>query len=794
MSRKISAMALTGVIGSVLSATPAVAVEEVVVTAKIREQALQDVPLSITVMNEKVLEDLGIATFDNLTRWVPSLDIRTPSGRRQSTITMRGLSPNTTVERVRSVSVFIDGIYISGSIASLPLQDLERLEVVRGPQATMFGRATYTGAIDLVTRNPKVTELTGRVDAGYSEYSVNSTGRQILNGRLDFPIMTDRLWGSVSGAIDDTESFASTPSGSTEAGGEKTSSYAAVLYAEPTEGLSVKLRYNHSEDKDDTSFVHITHPDEWIADGVQTAVVGNNTIWPDGEVMDPRAGTTECQPHYGPTDATPGSVGRGIPAACGQEMERDFLSWIFDYDLSGYTLSYHGGYFRSFLDSNNDFRPRGNVDGLGVDPFFGPGNGINPGAKSPTGYIATAEKYQSDSHQLRLVSPAEGQFRWLAGVYYFDEDNINYRVDNYVPMNSWTGSITGVSRIVDRGPEETENVAVFGQVEYDLMETLTASLELRYERDTIRQVMCPDCRTQSYADQSGSDLEESEKDVLPRVTLTWMPSPEQTYYALYSEGMRSARFNDEEPANFPGNFADYVYVRPEQLKNYEVGAKNLFLENRLQTSLALFYMDLKDQQQSAQLPDSTLSFTQNVGKSSVWGYEFEAFGRITEQVSANIGIGYADHEYDTAFVPGSSLDRRILNGRTTKGLTSVGVPSTMVTGGVAYETTVATHYDLMLRADASYRSKAYVDVANQAWIGDSTQVNALASLGTEVWTLTLFARNLFDDRTSPGTYSGTSTCTYTNPAFTTFTSALQRCSGLGVSRGREVGATISLKF
>lgn len=768
--------------------------DEMVVTAKGREQSLQDVPLSITVLGETDIEQLGVRSLDDLDKWVPSLDIRTPSGRRSSTIVMRGLSPNTTNEQLRGVSVFVDGVYLSGSIASLRLQDLERTEVIRGPQSAMFGRATYTGAIDLVTRNPVTDKITGKVGGGYSQYSVGDTPRYQINGRLEFPILQDRLWGSISALYDDTDSFADTPSGSTEVGGEETTAYGGVLFWQATDALTFKLRYNRSEDRDDTGFVHITHPDEWLAAGVSTEVVGNNTIWPSGEVMEPVSGVTECQPTYGALDS-PGAIGRGEPYNCGTNQDRDFVSLIANWDVGRYALSYQGAYFQSDLETNDDFRPRGNVDGLGVDPFFGPGNGIDPGSKTAFAYIATAEEFENTSHQLRIVSPDDERLRWLAGLYYFEEENKNYRVDNYVPRDSHTGSIVGVNKIQDRGTDELENIAVFGQVEFDITDQWTASFEARYQHETIEKKQCPDCRLASYGDVIGQDLKESEDEFLPRVTVTWQPGETQTYYALYSEGTKSARFNTSEPPGFPGDFADFVYVEPEELDNYEIGAKNSFWENRIRTSIAAFIFDVDNQQQTAQLPDSTVSFTQNVSESTVKGFEIEAFASFTENIDANIGIGYADHEYDTDFIPGSSFDRRIVNGRSLEGKSSPGVPKTTINAGVQYSMPVMTDYNFLVRLDASYRDKAYVDLVNQAWVDESTQFDLLGEFGSDVWTLSLFVRNLTDEKESPGNFSGTSSCVYTNPAAgSTFPGPFQRCSGLGISRGREVGLTAYLNF
>ncbi len=503
------------------------ATDEIIVTAKAREQSLYDVPLSISVIDEQSVEQLGIRNLVDLDKWVPSLNIRTPSGRRSSTITMRGLSPNTTDERLRGVSVFVDGIYLSGSIASLRLQDVERTEVIRGPQSAMFGRSTYTGAIDLVTRDPTVDEASGRVGVFYSQYEVGNTPRSQVEGRLDFPLIENTLWGSLSVVSDDTDSFAQTPSGSGGVGGEKTTALGGVLFWQASDALSFKLRYNYAKDKDESPLVHITHPDEWIAAGVNTSVVGDGTIWPQGKTLDPIAGTTECQPTYN-GGASFGAVGRGTPYACGEEQTRNFLTLIADYDMGDYQLSYRGGYFKSALKSNGDFFPRGNLDGLGVDPFFGPGMGIAPGGKSSFGFIATQEDFKNTSHQIRIVSPAAEKLRWLAGLYYFDEKNRNYRVDNYVPLSSFSGSIVNVSKIEDRGADELENIAAFGQVEYDLSDQITASFEARFQHETIRQDQCPDCRLQSYADTSGQNLKESENEFLPRLTVSWQPLEGQT--------------------------------------------------------------------------------------------------------------------------------------------------------------------------------------------------------------------------------------------------------------------------
>jgi len=757
--------------------TVAFAIDEIRVTAKVREQALSDVPLSITALDSQKIELLGLQTLQDLDKFAPSLDLRTPASRRDTTITMRGLSPNTVDERLRGVSTFIDGIYISGSIASLQLQDLDRIEVIRGPQSSLFGRSTYSGAIDLVTKTPKVDKISGNVNASYSQFSVGDTPKYTTGIRVDFPIVQEKLWGSFSANLNKTDSFTSTPSGSADVGGEETTSFGAVVYAEPTENLSIKLRYMHSEDEDDQNFVHITHPDEWIAAGVDTATVGDGTIWPIGEVLDPIPGTTECEPT---TDTADGAIGRGTPKECGLEQERDFLSLVVDWDIGGYTVSYLGGYYESKLDFNDDFFPRGASLGLGNDPFFGT---IDPVGKSSFALIAGREEFENQSHQLRIVSPEDNRFRWLAGLYYFDEESTNFSVNNFADTD-----------VLSRGAEITQNMAVFGQIEFDLTDQLTASLEGRYQEEEITLEQCaPDCTSPSLATNIfGREFEESESEFLPRVTLTWRPDDDNTFYALYSEGTKSARFNTRRPTGLTDEeYESVIYVEPEKLQSFEIGSKNSFLDGRLDVSTAVFYQEVEDQQRTFQLPASTVAFTDNVAESTIWGFEIEAVAEFTEGLVGNIGIGYADHEFDSEFTASSSSDRRILNGRSTKGLTSIGIPKTTINGGLQYTTPIANgDIDLTLRTDVIYRSKQYVDIANQAYIPDATRVNLSANVGTDRWSLGLFARNVFEDETATGTFSGSSTCTY-RP---NFTSPFQRCLGLSVNRGREIGVRGSFNF
>ena len=765
-------------------AAPQRALDSIIVTAKGRRAPLGTTSLSISALarEDPRFESLGLTSVDRLDLFAPSLSLRTPSGRGNTTIAMRGLSPNTTNARLQGVSIFVDGVAVSGPIASFALSDVERLEVVRGPQSTLFGRSTYSGAIDIVTSSPAPDKIQGEVSVEASKFSVGNTPRYKSHLRLDFPVIDNILWASIFGEFDKLDSFARTPSDSAGTGGEESKVLGGTLYGRPNDQFFFKFRYVQDKSDDDIPFVQIVHPDEWLAAGVRTAEVGDGTIWPVGEVLDPERGTTECQP----SSQAPGAIGRGRPVGCGLVQERNFASLIVDYSFQDYLLSYRGGYMRSDLNINSDFRPRGNIEGLGSDPFFGPGMGVAPGNKSAAAFIATEETTQNTSHQVRLVSDDRFRWRWLLGAYAFSESNKAFRINNFAASLS----ARDLARLQSRGTQRTRNVAVFGQLEWDVTERFAVTLEGRYQKETIKAESCLGCLAPTPA-----TLKRSESEFLPRLTLTWRPNDRHTFYALYATGTKSARFNLTEPAGFPGDFSNFRYVEPEKLESVEVGLKSRVFNDGLHVNAALYRQDIDDQQRTFQLDGSTAAFTDNVAKSKVLGFEVEATAFITNALRANLAVGFADHEFLSDFEPDSIRDSRILDDRSTKGLTSVGVPKTTVNLGMEYAAGVSnTDYRYRVRTDVMYRSKQYADIANQAYVPESVKVNLLADIGNEKWTLSAFARNVFDERVATDTFSGASSCTYTSPAFTSFNDPRQLCLGLAVSHGREIGAALRFRF
>ena len=449
-------------------------IEEIVVTAKHREQNLQDVSLAITAFTAADIQAKGLADVRDVAQFTPSFSYYSGTGRADPTaLIVRGLAPNTSDERYQGLSVFIDGIFMSGQLTSIDTSSLERVEVIKGPQAATFGRATYSGAVDYITKTPRDNEFSGRAFGQWSSNSGNSNHNASL--RVNFPVVPDKLWLAVNATSLRRGDLGTNPADGEKVGIEETTAFGITLYAEPNEDLSIKFRYGVDRDRDSIPAFYVEEPAEWMALGSDTQVVPGGFVWPDGKVPDARlgiAGGAEFLDADRPLDG-------------GRDRDRDVASLIIEADVwDGHELSYRGGYFDSKYWANSDFYFRSGIN----DPFFGDATNRKARTLAGTGgfldglfsnlfTIAFQEEFENTSHQVRLVSPGEGRLRYRGGLYYFKETVRNFRKEEDKSATNPEGQ--------QRGDEWVENFAGFGGLEYDVSGKMTVSAEARIAREEV---------------------------------------------------------------------------------------------------------------------------------------------------------------------------------------------------------------------------------------------------------------------------------------------------------------------
>ena len=774
-------LAALGILAS--AAVSAQALEEIVVTAKQRAQNLQEVPLSIAVLSETELERARITELRTLAEYTPGLVFTAGLGRESpSTLAIRSVAPNTGDIRLQGVSMFLDGVYLGGAVQSLDLTQLERVEVLRGPQSSTFGRQTYAGAMNYVTKSPRTDELTGVVKSSYSSNQGSAEDNWQLSGNLRLPLQADTMWlelGGTKKVLGEMSHNGSVVNRNTaneydrviNVGRETTEAFTSALLIEPMENLSINLRAIFSHDRDGPSLVAATHPQEWAAYGVPVSTRGDGVLWPTGDM-------------FAPSDATPScDSAAGRPTNCGVDRNRQFYTGNITYNLNGYELSYLTGWASDNRWSNTDLYLRG----ASPDPFFGdvysrpgPGGTFLDSKASPF-FSAQTERYKNQSHELRVLSPVGERLSWRAGLYYFSESE-TFGVASLESATNPTGKF--------RGRQDVENYAVFGGLTYAITEQWGVEAEGRWEQEDNKLGPCytGQCSASNVRDYSTT---EKDDEFLPRLTLTYRPTTDMMFYGLFSQGTKAGRYNT--------NIAtDFLYVDPEKLNNYEIGAKTEWLDGRLIVNVAAFLIRIKDQQFStvALINGVPQTAYQNIGKSDVDGFELDARVVITDRWTAAAGIAYSSQEYTNDFAPTDVNLLRLFDGESFKGKSAMSLPEWTGYVSTQYIQPVNADMELVLDGSVTYRGDSYADQANLATISEITRVNLRAALNTKHWEIAGFVQDLFsnDDPVAALT-NATNTCLYLAPPTgePNYASG-QRCLAVVLDRGREVGVNLNYRF
>jgi iron complex outermembrane receptor protein len=513
-----------------------------VVTARLRGENLQDVPLSIAAFSEQAIERQQINDLDRLSFAVPSLSASDPFGRNNPSVALRGIGLAGIGDEL-PVGIFIDGVYVAGrSSANLLITDLERIEVARGPQSALYGRNTFAGAINFVTKKP------GNELDGYVEGTLGSHDRYELRGGVSTPLVHDRLFVHLGAIYRDWGGFYENqnPAG-TELNRQRTTAFNGLLRWTPTDRIDVSFRANYAEDDDTTAAAFLVP--------LNIAPTLSN-----GGSLGFFAGEAPTRPVDGSECCTASANVVGFQ----RETQRYALTMGFDVNdnirITSITAHTDEG---QLYDQDVDYR---------VEELFSFGNIINR---------------QDFSQELRAAYSSD-RLNALVGAFYYDFDN---RFQNagyaqfFLPP---AARVTNPPRT--SGPfvsqTETEAYAVFGSLGYELIDRVRATVDLRWNHETkifdyARGVnLVPDPQRRR-----------TWESWTPRFTLDWRPTDNSLYYISAAKGFKTGGFNDQINISE----AERAY-EPETNWTFEIGTRQTLLDRRLFANLTLFYIDWTDQQ------------------------------------------------------------------------------------------------------------------------------------------------------------------------------------------------------
>lgn len=769
------------------AAAEGLALEEIVVTARKREESLQEVPLAVTALTSSDISNRGLSSIDDVAAFTPGLVFAKSFGRASDRPVMRGLgsilaASNATVET--GVAYFVDGVYYPGDIQSLDLNDLDRVEVIRGPQSALYGRNTYSGAINFVTRAPKDV-LSGAVSG-----NVDSDERQI-NARVSGPI-TDALSANLSARYYKFDGQWTNQLTGKTIGDEQTKSISLAFNWRASENVEARVRLQHNDDDDGTRPLFFQDPSQnncfpgyRSLNSYSITTSTNNFQWFCGEVKPGNIylndatvtkaipelpgipGSLRVSPFYVASGGTVYDTRPGTPFS-GVARKLDLATFLVSWNVrgTGYTVTVDGGFRNEdrFTGADSD-HSQVNIIGANV-------NGFQPLA---LGASADLDKYNDWSAEVKLASPSTDRFRWMVGTYHYEWERRDHGVDFL--------SLTGQDR--PKNLYDTINQAFFASTEFDFTDRLKGSFEWRKAREDKSQIDFGGTATTTTAGvtnlQSGpiytiynSKLRGSGRytSSTPRATLDFKLNPDVTLYAVYSKGFKPGGFNGS--AALSGNRPELETFKEEQSINYEIGMKSLLLDRRLLLNVSAYRIDVQDIQLTTPIANGATgaltSLSTNQGSGEVNGLEVETRFAATEQLTLGLTYALADTKFTkgcddfqwtltsgggTIDPPGVALNPlRNPNGQGSCSIAGHPFPLAAKHTGSAtadYKRPVlGGRYKLYFNSDLSYTGRKTVQVDGYAYSGDAMLLGARFGLETDQWKAGFYGRNLTNEDSSPG--------------------------------------------
>lgn len=604
-------------------AAAAVAEDEIVVLARRREERLLDVPLAVTALSQDALLKAQAVDLGGVQGLIPNVNI--VQGRGSATnanIFIRGVGqPDALQTFDPAVGLYLDGVYISRIQGALfNLFDVERIEVLRGPQGTLYGKNTVGGAVNIVSRKPDLAAFHASGSIQYGRFD-----QILVNGYATAPLVEDKLALSLAGVYDKRDGFVTDPRTGRRYNDRNTQAIRGILRAQPTETLELSLAADYTRQRTRPTLGYPTAP--LIA--TQFA---------------PAAAVTLVPPNpYGPYDFR---ASTSLQPGQGQRLDHWGVSLTANLELTD----------RLSLTSITAYR------NLQPDFFID-----IDASEAELGDVFVGIDQQQFSQELQLKYEND-RLTGVVGLYYLWEKNVSrqeayaddlFRLTPTVPIT--------FTRFID-DDQRTKNYAAFGQLTYDLTDRFAVTAGLRYTRETKRynrftttQSSLPLLNNLAFRFPDNlpapfnADDDVSFGAWTPSLTLSYKPTPDTLLYASASRGFKSGGFNGRvnslnDVTEFVNGVATIVpFFRPETVWTYETGAKGSFLDGRVVLSAAAFYSDYRNFQARVGGGNNTALGgalpVLNAGELRIWGLELEAALRPTERLTLRSSFGYLNSEY-----------------------------------------------------------------------------------------------------------------------------------------------------
>ncbi len=664
--------------------------EEVVVTATHRAENLQEVPLSITALSGAALGKLNALNYEDYLNTVPGVAFA-EIGARENRVVMRGVSDGIATGTQSTTGIYIDETPVTSATNTFDpsLYDLERVEVLRGPQGTLYGSGSMGGTVRIILNKPELNETDGAVEGSLADVA-HGAGNYKADGFVNIPLVSDQLAMRLVGGYERNGGFIDDigVDGRDANWRERYGGRAAVLY-KPVEEASILATVVYQDDRFGAEPTH----------DIDLPAYEQQRFYPES-----------------------GHIYTTLYSLTGT------------FQLPGMTLTSASGY----LDSRSENGQDGTVI---FAPFIQAVTGLPVGANDGIGAINVANS-RVFSQEVRLASSGERRLDWLLGGFYSHESDDGGQLFDVSRAPAVAAVYSNEAIYDDTNTSTRRQAAAFGELTYHVTSKWSLTAGLRYS--SFKTATSDFAQGLLNGGDTLTPTQASSSSLTQKYLVDYKVTAQNSLYAQAAQGFRDGNGLSYIPYDLCGGDlkklgydSSPTQYNPDKLWSYELGSKNTFLEQRIGLNAAAYYIDWKDIQTQLTLPTCQFALIANAGAAVSKGFEIElALNPLTGlKINGSTAYGDARITEAPATVPALLGSRLPLVSKWTWNANS------------EYDFPVATGLTAYLRGDVNRvgsRWNTFASSAGSFLLPSYVLVGARLGLQSEKWEAALYGTNLTD--------------------------------------------------
>ena len=672
-------------------------IAEVLVTAQKREQSMQDVSVAVSAFSGDAIERMGFEEGLDITQQVPNMNFFAIFGEASSpSVSLRGISlVNFSDSWESPVAIYVDEVYRGNPAGSaIQLFDLQRVEVLRGPQGTLYGRNTTGGLVHYVSRKPTET-FEAAASASYGSFS-----ELMVEGMVSGPL-AEGIRGRVAVKSTHNDGWQTNTVTGEKLNDTQNIGYRGLLEFDLGRDGTLLLNVHGSEaDQQSVGFAHMGYLEEASEDAatcareaIQSGLCTSNTFDMSGaEAVDGQF--------------NPSHVASGASDGLATNIETFGTSAHLTWDFGGFKLTSITAYeeLDKFLQD----------DGDGTEVIW-----------FDEQYTAIAEQF---TQELRLDGTGN-RFKWVAGLYYYDDQRDLLTEAPTTADGLWHREDVTL---------DTESWAAFGQVEFDLTSQLVLVAGLRYTEED--RLFDQDSGPSFYGDPIIASDDFADDALTGRLGIDWRPAPNTLAYASLSTGFKSGGFSGSYNASLEATRP----VDSEDIVNFELGYKTTLADGRIRLNAAAFSYEVSDYQAQVFLTVAEGSVITNAGDVTGHGAELEVTAQVTDNFELIAGAGWLNTEFDSEQIFRVAGDEYTLDGNELPS-----APELTYNFVARYYHQLATRGELVFQGDYSWQDDHHLQIENDPYAQHDAYGIANAKISwhaaNQRLSAAIFVNNLFDE-------------------------------------------------